>query len=422
MQRKTFQLFIILATVSLVGVIIIQIFWVTRAFDLKEKQFSQATHIALKNVAEKILMYNNNPATLVNPVNQVSSNYYTVRVNDVIDAYALELYLKTEFEHRGIFTDFEYGIYDCVTERMVYGNYISKDGEIVNTTERTTLPELNTNNYYFGVHFPKREAYLLNQLDFWIFSSFVLVVVVVFFSYTIFVIIRQKRLSEVQQDFINNMTHEFKTPIATIAISSEVLMQPAIVSNPERLRNYANIIYNENNRLKNQVERVLQIATLDKANIQLHKEEVDINKLVQEVAGSTKLALKQQQGELILDLESSAVIAQVDKVHLTNILHNLLENAIKYSKHHPVITIRTAKKRNGVRLSVEDNGIGISEEAQRLIFDKFYRVPTGDKHDVKGFGLGLYYVKLMVEAHKGTIGLESLPNQGSKFSFFLPYA
>lgn len=422
MKRQTLQLFIVLATISLSGIIVTQVYWVKKAFDLEEKKFSQSAQIALKNVAEQILMFNNNPSLLIDPVTQVSSNYYTVEVNDVIDASILELYLKSEFKHRGLNVDFEYGIYDLAQEKMVYGNYVSYNQEIITQAEPSILPKLGADNYYFGVYFPNREEYLLGRIDIWIFSSFVLLVVVIFFAYSMFVILRQKRLSEVQTDFINNMTHEFKTPISTISISSEVLMRPKIADKPQKLQNYARIIQTENNRLKKQVERVLQMATLEKEDFKLYKKPLEVNELIREVAKNIRIRLKDKNGVLRFQLESRPLVISADNVHLTNIIYNLLDNAIKYCRDFPDITITTKSRRNGVLIGIEDQGIGISRKVRRLIFDKFYRVSTGNVHNVKGFGLGLNYVKIMIEAHKGSIKLDSEPNKGSKFQIYLPYS
>jgi two-component system phosphate regulon sensor histidine kinase PhoR len=196
------------------------------------------------------------------------------------------------------------------------------------------------------------------------------------------------------------MTHEFKTPIATIAISSEVLMKPNIIEKPERLLNYATIINEETKRLKKQVERVLQMATLEKEDLKLNLEVLDLHELIEKVVINLEAPLRKVNGTLTLDLAEMPIALQADKLHLTNIIYNLVDNAIKYSKENPEINITTTQKRNGVEIAISDKGIGIAPEMKRKIFDKFYRVPTGDVHDVKGFGLGLSYVKLMIASSK----------------------
>jgi two-component system phosphate regulon sensor histidine kinase PhoR len=413
-----------LATIALTGIIIIQILWLDKAFKYKEKQTDSSIFLALKSVAEKILMYNNNPSTLPNPVKQVASNYYTVMINDVIDTKFLEMSLKSEFEHRGLFLDFEYVIYDCSGNKLVYGNYIEANknsfkSKIAHSTP-SVLPSFNHDNYYFGVFFPKRSEYLLGQIDVWIFTSLILLGIIILFAYAIWVLMQQKRLSEVQKDFINNMTHEFKTPISTIAISCEVLMKPDIVNKPDKLLNYATIIQNENNRLKKQVENVLQLASLEKQDLKLNKEALNVNDLIRKVVKNFEINVKNANGQIFLHLDNQPVVINADAMHLTNLMYNLLDNALKYSKENPQIDIYTQNKKNGILIIVEDKGMGIPKNAQKQIFQKFYRVPKGDIHDVKGYGLGLSYVRIMIEAHKGNIRVESEEGKGSKFIVELP--
>ena len=342
-----------------------------------------------------------------------------MQVNGEIDVSLLELLLRSEFERRNISADFEYGVYDCSSEKMKYGDYIPFQA----TGEKITpkkLPVWSDHAYYFGVQFPNREAHLLNQMGIWSFSSLVLLLVILFFAYTLFVILKQKRLSEIQKDFINNMTHEFKTPISTIAVSTEVLKNPDIVHQPERLLNYTTIIEKENLRLKNQVERVLQMAKLDKEDIGLKKEKVDVHQIINDAIANNALALQEKYGTIRCDLKAGEFMIDADRLHLTNVLYNLIDNAIKYCKDVPEIVISTSNLNKHLCIDVKDNGLGIARENHRKVFQKFYRVPTGNVHDVKGFGLGLHYVKSVVSAHKGTIKLESDLGKGSVFRIILP--
>jgi two-component system phosphate regulon sensor histidine kinase PhoR len=255
----------------------------------------------------------------------------------------------------------------------------------------------------------------------WSFSSVVLLIVILFFGYTLFVILKQKRLSEIQKDFINNMTHEFKTPISTIAVSTEVLKDPNIINQPERLLNYTTIIETENTRLKQQVERVLQMARLDRDDLGLKKEIVDVHQIIQDAIKNTSTALHERQGKISCELTATRHTFSADKLHLTNVLYNLIDNAIKYCKTSPQIVIRTKDSNKYLLLEVEDNGIGISAENQKRVFQKFFRVSTGNVHDVKGFGIGLNYVKSIIEAHKGNIRLESDLGKGCTFKISIPF-
>jgi two-component system, OmpR family, phosphate regulon sensor histidine kinase PhoR len=418
-KSSTIRFVIILAALSIVGITITQIYWVRRAFDLKEAEFERTVNAALYNVAHQIFDINKTPSPANNPVKQLSTNYFVVMVNSEIDTNLLEFLLRNEFEKRGIIADFEYGVYDCSSERMVYGDYVPLKTAKENITTKS-LPKWANQGYYFGVQFPNRAAHIINQMGIWSFSSVVLLLVITFFTYTLFVILKQKRLSEIQKDFINNMTHEFKTPIATIAVSTEVLKDPSIVHQPERLMNYAGIIEKENIRLKHQVERVLQMARLDKEDIGLKKERVDIHQLIQDAIRTHTMALQEKTGSLKCELNATATELNVDKLHLTNVFNNLLDNAIKYCKTIPEITIKSFNHHKGFMVEVVDNGIGISSENQKRVFQKFYRVPTGNVHDVKGFGLGLSYAKTIVHAHGGEITLQSELGRGCSFRIYFP--
>jgi two-component system phosphate regulon sensor histidine kinase PhoR len=417
-KNSTIRFIVILAALSIVGITITQIYWIRRAFDLKEDEFERSVNTALYNVAHQIFDINKTPAPANNPVKQLSTNYFVVMVNNEIDAGLLEFLLRNEFERRGIIADFEYGVYDCSSERMVYGNYVPLKTAKEKITAKN-LPKWSNQSYYFGVQFPNRAAHIINQMGIWSFSSIVLLLVITFFAYTLFVILKQKRLSEVQKDFINNMTHEFKTPIATISVSAEVLKDPGIIHQPERLKNYAGIIEKENIRLKQQVERVLLMARVEEA-VDLKKETVDVHQIIADSIRHYTTALQERNGGVNSELAATKFNIEADRYHLSSVFNNLIDNAIKYCKEIPHITIRTSDRGQGCLIEVVDNGIGISQEHQRRVFKKFYRVPTGNIHDVKGFGLGLSYAKTVVEAHGGEISLESELGKGCSFRIYIP--
>jgi two-component system, OmpR family, phosphate regulon sensor histidine kinase PhoR len=423
-SRTTLRIVIVLAALSIVGITFTQVYWVRKAFDIRENQFNRDVNTALSNVAAKIFEINQTPSPANNPVNQISTNYFVVTINGPVNSTLLEFLLNSEFEKRSITADFEYGVYDCIEKCMVGGESIlPKNKTLVSTAQLPTWQANDFDGYYFGVQFPRVEANLISQMGIWGFSSAVMLVVIFFFVYTLLVILRQRRMSEIQKDFINNMTHEFKTPISTIAISTEVLKDPKILSAPERLLNYTTIIQNENNRLKQQVERVLQMARLDKEEVDLKKENLDIHEIIQEAVKNISLNLSSKQGEIELKLEANPSQVYADKLHLTNVFFNLLDNGIKYCVQDPHLVIQTRNNREGLlEISVTDNGIGISADNQKKVFHKFYRVPTGNVHDVKGFGIGLNYVKLVMAAHKGKISLTSEPGKGSTFTLFIPQA
>lgn len=253
-------------------------------------------------------------------------------------------------------------------------------------------------------------------------SALLLIVLIACFAYTILAIIRQKKISEMKTDFINNMTHEFKTPVATIMIASESLKDPEISANQNRVNRLASIIYDENVRLGSHIERVLNIARIDKGNLRIEMQEVGMNSLIQAVVDSMGLQLTKRHAQLTLDLKASTDTVMGDELHLSNVIFNLVDNAIKYSNDAPVIHIATSVHGAHVSIKVKDQGIGMSKEQQSKIFDQFYRVSTGNLHDVKGFGLGLSYVSDIVKRLKGHIKVKSEKDKGSEFEVILPLA
>lgn len=440
MSRRLIATLLLLATLSVAGIIVTQIYWLDKAFKVQQsqldlrkeqalaeaKQFNDRVTIALTNVANEILTINNDPAKLFEAVKQIRPNYFTVAINDTVHPYLLESLLIREFEQRNIGENFEYGVYDCFTDSIVYGNYVAISNDSTSVQKAESAPQIkwDKDGHYFGVFFPDREGFEMSsmerQVSTWAFSATISFIVFLFFAYAIYIILRQKRLSEMKTDFINNMTHELKTPISTISLSSEVLLSGNISAQPERLRQYAQLIFNENHRLRLQVEKVLQLAALDREKVKLNEEQIDMHQLITTAKEALDMVHNADNLSISLSLEAEQHTIEADAVHVGNIVHNLLDNAIKYSGDRAEIEVRSSSNAKEFSLQIKDKGIGIPKKSQGFIFDKFYRVPTGDVHDVKGFGLGLYYVSEMVKAHRGRIHVESIEGKGATFTITLP--
>jgi two-component system phosphate regulon sensor histidine kinase PhoR len=445
MNRRNINAVVILGIISLVSILIVQMVWMRKTIAIQQtniaiqekedslnlKQFSEQAHIALRNLLEEISTQTADSSDLYGAVKQVRTNYFTVDINEELHPYYLETLLKKEFYDQNIHQDFQYGIYDCFTDSIVFGNLIkfTKDSlyaPVSDTITGITSAKLSwkKDGHYFTVYFPNVISESINNaeplISPWIYVSIIVLLVLVFFGYTLTVILRQKRLSEIKTDFINNMTHELKTPIATIALSSEMLLRNDFSNDEEKLKRYAGIIHKENKRLEMQVERVLNVAKLDKEHLVLTKEVMDIHELLVEAQENVNFNQSEQgvNVELNLNAESGEIIA--DPVHITNVIYNLLDNAVKYCEGKPEIKITTKTEKKGILIEFIDNGIGMKREELKMIFDKFYRIPTGNLHNVKGFGLGLYYVKLIIQEHKGTIDVKSQIGKGTTFAIWLP--
>jgi two-component system phosphate regulon sensor histidine kinase PhoR len=418
LKSNHIRIAVILGTISIAGIIAFQLYWVNKSYDLAEQQFTQSVEIALYNVADNVLAFNGKELPNENPVRQISSNYFIVDINDIIDANILDHYLKTEFEFQNLRIDYEYAIYDCETDKMVFGNYITSD--TLKGKQRKQFQKYDEFTYYFGIIFPSKALYILNSMNIWIISSFVLFTAMVFFAYAIFIILRQKRLWEIQRDFINNMTHEFKTPVSTIKIAANVLSDPEMIEDKSRILNYSQIIQKQNNRIEQHIEKVLQLARVEKNKYNFHKEEVDLHEVINEVIKSFDLVMKDLHGKLKLNLEAESSKITADMAHLSNAIYNLIDNAIKYSTDKPSIDVETRTKGNKIHLMINDNGIGIDKKYHRKIFTRFYRIPSGNIHNVKGFGIGLSYVKNILNAHGWKIEIKSTPGTGSSFQIIIP--
>ncbi|NQV02740.1 MAG: HAMP domain-containing histidine kinase [Bacteroidia bacterium] len=419
MKHNQVRFVILFGTIAIIAIFTIQIYWLLKAWNMNEKQVNESITIILNSVAHKMYIYNQTAPPHENPVNQLSSNYFVVNINNVIDANILEYYLKSEFARIGLDVDYEYAIYDCHNDKMVYGNYIPSQRGNKNISPSSNLPKYSEYLYYFGIRFLSIQNTVVSNMTIWLVLSAILLALILFFSYSILVIFRQKRFSELQKDFINNMTHEFKTPISSINISADVITQPSITEDPERLLTYGNIIKQENSRLNKLVDKVLQIARIEKTGFELKREEVALNEMIMPVVENCR---SNSGKEFTVRTKLDAVVGEVyaDPMHLTNIIYNLLDNASKYGGEGPVITIETYCENKYIILKVSDNGPGIPRSFQKKVFRKFFRIPTGNVHDIKGFGLGLYYVRNTCKAHGWKISLKSEPAKGCSFVISIP--
>jgi signal transduction histidine kinase len=347
-------------------------------------------------------------------------------LHDRLDSARIHDLIERELKEAGIKAAYRYAVFDHFSHVPILGTL--KDMPKSETVNYYSMPlfanDLYKNSGILILYFPTKKNYLFQSM--WLMLATTLTFIFIIagaFVISFSIIYRQKKLDLLKTDFINNMTHEFKTPVASISLATQMMKNDKILADPDKIKRYSGIIEEENKRLSGHIENVLQVARYDKGEFKLNITDININQLLCDISDSLELRITNDDGELIRHLDAQNDLIRGDKAHLTNVFYNILENAIKYRKDSRLkIILSTQNTNKGVTIAVEDNGIGISKENQKMIFEKFYRVPTGNIHNVKGFGLGLSYVKIIVDAHRGSIKLDSELGRGSKFEIFLPYS
>ena len=336
----------------------------------------------------------------------------------------LDSVIAATLKENSVDLPYSYGVLPEKVDSTFLSQANKLDTRLVNSEFKSRL---FPNDVFYGhhnlaLHFPDQQIYLLKQSAALLASSLILSVVIVgCYAYTVRTVFKQKKFSTALTDFINNMTHEFKTPISTISLASEALSNPTVRGDEDKLLRYNRIIQDENLRMRGQVEKILQMAMLEEGDYELNLDHLDAHAIIEKAIQNLFIQIENRNGMITSNLAAAEHIVEADALHLTGIIQNLLDNANKYGSDKPAISILTENKNGGILIHIKDNGVGITPEEQKRIFEKYYRVSTGNKHDVKGFGLGLSYVKLMVEAHGGAVEVQSEPGKGSTFTIFLPF-
>lgn len=394
-----------------------QLLTLSQAYQFEKNEASQKIHYALQDVVTKIHRDNNSETPLNDPIRKISDDYYIVNVDDVFDATVLEYYLKMEFKKVRLNTDFEYAIYDCGSDEMLYGDYISDEQEDAKKCEKCFTKKEGL-VYYFAVRFPElKSSYVSSLQQYWVYS-FILVLVLVIYVYSVILLLKQKKYTELQSDFINNMTHEFKTPISSILIASNyAATQQEIIQNP-KLSKYMEIVIAQSNKLNQHIEKILDISRSNSQLMQLQKTEFSVNDVFQ-LATETAL-LKYENLSIIYNNSDESLKIVADEFHFTNVIFNIIDNSVKYNDGKPELEINVSQTSNQITIDFTDNGIGIEPSEINAIFDKFYRISTQKRNEVGGFGLGLFYVKKIIELHRWKINIKNNPQTGITVSVIIP--
>jgi two-component system, OmpR family, phosphate regulon sensor histidine kinase PhoR len=446
--KKNFTIIFVLISLSLVGIIYIQWNWITTMVENKEEELTHKLNDVTTDVARELIEYKQTALSgsqllrspqsfgfkpsdqflqeLMNPP-LISQRFSYREMSDL---------LRKAFIYRGLKdTKFEF----CIYGEGVNSSLFSNTNELKSANfypalkdtvhNKATLLPLVLNGYSLPDSFealsiviPDYKSVVMKQMRLMIFGViFFTLIIISAFYVTVSTLLRQKKLSEIKNDFINNMTHEFKTPLATISLAVDAMRNEKVVQDREKSAYFSSIIKEENRRMNKQVETILQAALIDRQELQLKLQPLHINEVIRKVMDNFKLQLEEIHAIVVLQLEAGHDMAEADEVHFTNLISNLIDNAIKYSRDKLTIRIQTFTGGKNLTIRIEDNGIGMTKETQRRIFEKFYRAHTGNVHNVKGFGLGLSYVKSVVDAHNGRIKVESTIGKGTAFTLEIPF-
>jgi two-component system, OmpR family, phosphate regulon sensor histidine kinase PhoR len=449
--KKNFTIIFILITVSLVGIIYIQWNWITTMVENKEEELNHKLNDVTTDVFRELIDYKQTALSGSQLLRSPQSFGFTrpseqfreelmrpLLISQRFSYQEMSDILRKAFNYRGLKdTKFEFCIFSgggfsssifSSSNELKSPNYFASFTDTIHNL-RTILPLISNTMELNGTEpietlsivVPDYKEIVMKQMRWMIFGViFFTLIIVSAFYVTVRTLLMQKKLSEIKNDFINNMTHEFKTPLATISLAVDAMRNEKVVNDFEKSAYFSGIIKEENRRMNKQVETILQAALIDRQELQLKLQPLHINSIIRKVMENFKLQLEDIQANVILQLEDGYDVAQADEVHFTNLISNLIDNAIKYSREKPMIRVQTHRSGKNIMIKVEDNGIGMTKETQRRIFEKFYRAHTGNVHNVKGFGLGLSYVKSVVDAHNGRIRVDSTIGKGTTFTLEIP--
>jgi two-component system phosphate regulon sensor histidine kinase PhoR len=438
-MKRIFPIISFLILLSLLGLIFFQFLWLKTAKEVKEQQLKENVVLAIREAAEKLVadepvLPSQKKSDLLFPSDKLQNEIFKPSVIQRFSKEEIQNIIRKSLDNHMLKNvDFEFAVTQnsLTADQVQSENFFKYYVDSSNHTQQVIplIPPSGSNlenlavEEYLVVIVPHQRTLILKGITWFILGAilFTLIITTAFFI-TIRTLIKQKKLSEIKSDFINNMTHEFKTPLATISLAVDALKNEKVTGDKEKTNYFTGIIKEENKRMNKQVETILQAALLDKQKVELNLKKLSAHALITAALNNISLPVHEKQGTLVVHLDAENDMIMADEVHFTNLINSLLDNSVKYSKEHLVIKLNTSNVGNNIRIRIEDNGIGMNKETLHRIFEKFYRAHTGNIHNVKGFGLGLSYVKTMVEAHKGTIKAESTLGKGSCFTITIPLA
>jgi two-component system, OmpR family, phosphate regulon sensor histidine kinase PhoR len=439
-MKRVFPIIIALITLSLLGIIFIQVSWIRIAAKGREEQLNEKLFTIVQQVGEELVSQKNIAPNLKRKLPNMQfpgdaiDIYKQFSVANRFTEYEIREKIQREFNKNNLQkTGFEF----AVASENVFGHYEIKSNRFIDMALDTihnkkafyplvpaggSFLESLAPNEALVIVVPNFKSYVFQSLG-WMIAGAILftLIIITAFTLTIRTLLRQKKLSDMKNDFINNMTHELKTPLATISLAVDALRNEKVLKNPEKLGYFTGMIKDENKRMNKHVESILQAAQMERQEVQLNKKDIHVHHIINNVLNNLQLQIEEKHGKVDVQLAASNDLMLADEAHLTNLINNLVDNALKYSKDDSFF-LKIVTKNIGklIRITVEDHGIGMNKETASRVFEKFYRAHTGNVHNVKGFGLGLSYVKTMVDAHEGKIRVDSVLGKGSTFTIDFP--
>ena len=418
-RSKTLRWLIILSTLLVTVIVAVQLFWLQKIYRFERKQFNSNVTKSIKGLFNTLDLTNDSTFIFEKNIELLQTETYIAKIDKIRSIDSISDCFSKELTDFDILTDCKISVYSVAEKKYIASRYIDIPDSYNSSKDKFTTPVFARDYSYLSIYFPHRSRYIIMQMLFWIVSSGILLIVLIGFGISIFYLYHQQFLNETQKDFVNNFTHEFKTPLSVIKIAADVLQRPSIIENPEKLKNYAEIIKDQTAHLQNQLNRMLVVAYTEHSTLPLQKELFDANILLEQAVNNINPLIEERSGSLVISSKSTNSFIHADKSYILLAYINILENAVKYSVK-PAIDVSTYVEGNDFCIDIRDNGIGIDKKQQRKIFNKFYRVTYGDIHQSKGFGLGLNFVKKIMDAHRGTIYVESALGKGSTFTIKIP--
>lgn len=418
-RSKTLRWLIILSTVLVAVIVTVQLYWLQKVYRFERKQFNIQITKSIKNLFVNMHLSEDSSFTFEKNIELPQPAYYITKIDRFASVDSITSLLSKELTDFNVLTDCQVSVYDVRKKQFIESKYIDIPDSYNAVKDKFETALFQRNYSYIAFQFPHRSRYIIQQMLFWIVSSVIVLIILIGFGFSIFYLYQQQFLNETQKDFVNNFTHEFKTPLSVMKIAADVLSQPSIINKPEKLLNYSQIINEQIDHLQNQLNRMLVIAYTEHSRLPLQKEIFDVHFILEQSINYISPLLEQKSGEWTMNLSASNSFINADKTYLMLAFINILENAVKYSVK-PNIVVRTYIDGNDFCTDFRDNGIGIDKRQQHKIYNKFYRITYGDIHEAKGFGLGLNFVKKIMNAHKGNISVKSSLGNGSTFTLRVP--